>query len=32
MKVALGTDHAGYALKEAVKKALELSEYEVVDC
>jgi ribose 5-phosphate isomerase B len=32
MKIALGTDHAGYQLKEAVKKLLESLGHEVKDC
>ncbi len=30
-KIALGTDHAGYALKEAIKAHLQQAEYRVVD-
>lgn len=30
-KIALGSDHAGYALKEAIKKHLESNGYEVID-
>lgn len=32
MKIAMGCDHGGYALKEDVKKMLEGKGYEVVDC
>jgi ribose 5-phosphate isomerase B len=32
MKIALGTDHAGYRLKEAVKRLLESLGHEVKDC
>jgi ribose 5-phosphate isomerase B len=32
MQIFLGTDHAGYAHKEAVKAALAKTEYTVVDC
>ena len=32
MKIALGTDHAGYALKEAVKALLTAAGHEVQDC
>ena len=31
MKIAIGCDHGGYALKLAVKKHLEEKGYEVVD-
>lgn len=31
MKIAIGSDHAGYELKEKVKKRLEEKGYEVVD-
>ena len=31
MKVAIGSDHAGFALKEAVKRELEALGHEVVD-
>jgi len=31
MKIALGTDHAGYRLKEAVKRFLVGNGYEVLD-
>ncbi len=31
-RVVLGTDHAGYALKEAVKKHLESRKIDVIDC
>lgn len=30
-KIALGTDHAGYTLKETIKKHLQASGFEVVD-
>ena len=30
-KIALGSDHAGYDLKEAVKKHLEINGYQVID-
>ena len=32
MKIAMGCDHGGYALKEDVKKMLEGKGYGVVDC
>jgi len=32
MKVYLGTDHAGFALKESLKKFLQVKGYEVEDC
>jgi ribose 5-phosphate isomerase B len=32
MKVAIGTDHAGFPLKRAVVKAIEAMDGEVVDC
>lgn len=32
MKIAMGCDHGGYALKETVKKLLEENGHEVVDC
>lgn len=32
MKVYLGTDHAGFALKEDIKSFLKSAGYEVVDC
>ncbi|MEM9701166.1 MAG: ribose 5-phosphate isomerase B [Planctomycetota bacterium] len=32
MKIALGTDHAGYELKEAVKALLLAAKHEVEDC
>lgn len=32
MKIALGTDHAGYRLKEAVKQLLESLGHDVKDC
>ncbi len=32
MKVFLGTDHAGFALKEDIKSFLRIARYEVVDC
>lgn len=32
MKVYLGTDHAGFALKEKVKASLQQEGYDVVDC
>ncbi|MGH7246363.1 MAG: RpiB/LacA/LacB family sugar-phosphate isomerase [Candidatus Levyibacteriota bacterium] len=32
MKVYLGTDHAGFALKEVIKKHLEEKGYDVIDC
>lgn len=32
MQIFLGTDHAGYTHKEAVKAALAETEHEVVDC
>lgn len=32
MKIYLGTDHAGYELKEKIKKLLQDSGYEVEDC
>ncbi len=33
MKIALGADHGGYELKEAIKKHLEeLGGYEIIDC
>ncbi len=32
MKIFLGTDHAGFALKENVKQFLQKEGYEVVDC
>lgn len=32
MKLSLGCDHGGYALKESVKKYLEEKGHEVVDC
>ncbi len=32
MKVFLGTDHAGFDLKEHVKKFLQENKYDVVDC
>ena len=32
MKIALGTDHAGYRYKEAVKRLLESLGHEVKDC
>lgn len=32
MKIFLGTDHAGFELKEKVKEFLEKENYEVVDC
>ncbi len=31
-RIVLGTDHAGYELKEAVKKHLESKKIDVVDC
>ncbi len=31
MRIALGTDHAGYAMKEAVKKHLGAAGHEIVD-
>ena len=32
MKISMGCDHGGYALKEDIKKLLEGKGYEVVDC
>lgn len=32
MEIFLGTDHAGFAHKEAVKQALRATEHSVVDC
>ena len=32
LTIALGSDHAGYSLKEAVKKYLIVKGYEVIDC
>jgi RpiB/LacA/LacB family sugar-phosphate isomerase len=32
MKIALGADHAGFALKEIIKEALKASHYHVIDC
>lgn len=32
MHIFLGTDHAGYAHKEAVKEALQAAGYQVTDC
>lgn len=32
MKVALGADHAGFPLKDAVRKAIEVLGHEVIDC
>lgn len=32
MKIYLGSDHAGFALKEVIKKFLEEKKYEVEDC
>ena len=32
MKVFLGTDHAGFALKEDIKSFLKAAGYEVIDC
>lgn len=32
MKIFLGSDHAGFALKEAIKVFLQKKEYDVVDC
>ncbi len=32
MKIALGCDHAGFALKETVIKLLKSSHHEVIDC
>ncbi len=32
MKIAMGCDHGGYALKEEIKKMLEGEGHEVVDC
>ena len=32
MKISLGCDHGGYALKEHVKAYLESKGHEVVDC
>ena len=31
-RIALGTDHAGYQLKEVIKAHLKLKGYDVVDC
>lgn len=32
MKISIGSDHAGYAYKEEIKKYLEKKGYHVVDC
>lgn len=32
MKIAMGADHAGYELKETLRKYLEQQGYEVIDC
>ncbi|MCK5059838.1 MAG: RpiB/LacA/LacB family sugar-phosphate isomerase [Candidatus Pacebacteria bacterium] len=32
MKIAIGTDHAGYELKESLKTFLKEGGYEIVDC
>ena len=32
MKIALGCDHGGYAMKEDIKKQLESLGHEVKDC
>ena len=32
MKISLGCDHGGYALKEHIKAYLESKGHEVVDC
>lgn len=32
MKIYLGTDHAGFELKESVKKFLQKNNYDVIDC
>jgi len=32
LSIALGTDHAGYSYKEAIKQHLTLSGHQVVDC
>lgn len=32
MKIYLGTDHAGYELKEKLKEFLSESNYEIIDC
>lgn len=32
MKIALGCDHAGFALKETVLQTLQNAKYEVIDC
>lgn len=32
MKIALGSDHGGFVLKEAIKNALILKNIEVIDC
>jgi ribose 5-phosphate isomerase B len=31
-RIALGTDHAGYQLKEVIKAHLKLKDYDIVDC
>ena len=32
MKIALGSDHAGYKLKEEIKDYLNINGYEIIDC
>ena len=32
MKIAMGSDHGGFALKERIKKNLEAQGHEIVDC
>ncbi|NLP44723.1 MAG: RpiB/LacA/LacB family sugar-phosphate isomerase, partial [Peptococcaceae bacterium] len=32
MKIALGSDHGGFELKEAIKEYLLAKEYQVIDC
>lgn len=32
MKIAMGSDHAGFKLKEEIKKYLQENNYEIIDC
>jgi len=32
MKIALGSDHAGFSLKEIIKHELKKNNYEIIDC